>query len=133
MIDGGPLCGHRADVLHRTFGFEHEVPGRGAGLGRHRLGGVEQLIVVMDLKGQSDPRRLLAVEDLGKEDGGGCDLRSADVLLHPGVAAAGMEAQVEEAGVESGGSPGEPQVADEGQVHAGAHGRPVDGGNRRQR
>ena len=49
------------------------------------------------------------------------------------MAAAGVQAELEEAGVEAGRAPGQAHVAAQGQVHAGADGGAVDGGERRQR
>ena len=55
------------------------------------------------------------------------------VAQHPRVAAAGVEAEVEEAGVELARRAGEAHVAAQRQVHAGADGGAVDGGEGRQR
>ena len=60
-------------------------------------------------------------------------LGAGDALEHPGVAAAGVDAEVQEAGVEAGRRTGQSEVADERQVHAGADGGTVDGGDRGQR
>ena len=52
---------------------------------------------------------------------------------HPGVAAAGMDAELQEPGVEAGRPPGQAQVAHERQVHAGADRGAVDRGDGGQR
>ena len=52
---------------------------------------------------------------------------------HPGVAAAGVHAELQEPGVEPGRARGEAHVAHERQVHARADGGAVDRGDRRQR
>src|SRR3712207_6880486 len=52
---------------------------------------------------------------------------------HPGVAAAGMEPEVDEAGVELRPARREADVADEGEVHARADGGAVDRGDRGDR
>ena len=52
---------------------------------------------------------------------------------HPGVAAAGVQAERQEPGVEPGPRSGQPQVAGQGQVQPGADRGAVDRGDRRQR
>ena len=56
-----------------------------------------------------------------------------DAPEHPGVAAAGVQPELEEPGVEPGPPAGEAQVAHQGQVHAGPDGGAVDRGDGRQR
>ena len=86
--------------------------------GRHRVGRVEQGVVVDAAVDQPDPLGLGAVEDLAEHDRGHRRLRPGDAAEHPRVAAAGVQADLQEAGVELGPPGGEAHVAAEGQVHA---------------
>ena len=65
-----------------------------------------------------DPLGLGAVEHLAEQHGGGDRLRAGDALAHPRVPAAGVEAELQEPGVEAGSLAGQAHVADQGQVHA---------------
>ncbi len=75
---------------------------------------------------QADPLGLGAVQDLTEQDGGHRRLRAGDAPEHPRVAAAGVDADLQEAGVEAGSLGGDAHVAAEGHVHPGADGGPVD-------
>ena len=116
-----------------AFDPPHQLarPARGA-LG-HGLRGGEQLVVGHAPPHQPDPLRLGAVEHLAEQHGGGDGLRPGDALAHPRVPAARVEAELQEPGVEPGSLRGQAHVADQGQVHAGADRRAVDGGERGQR
>ena len=58
---------------------------------------------------------------------------AAATARHPRMAATGMEADLEEAGVEAGTAGGDAHVASESEVHAGPDGRFADRKERRQR
>ena len=82
---------------------------------------------------EPDPLGLGAVEHLAEEHRRHRRLRAGDAPQHPGVPAAGVDADLEEPGVELGPAGGETHVAAERQVHPGADRRTVDRGQRRQR
>ena len=125
--------GHGAEgLLH----LHHQVPGGGRGPGGQLVGGAQQLVVLHAAPHQPGPLGLGPVEDLAEEEGGGGRLGPGDAVEHPGVAAAGVEAQLQEAGVEAGPTGGQAHVAGQGQVHARAHRGAVhrgDGGQRAAR
>ncbi len=97
------------------------------------MGRGEQGVVVDAAVDEADPLGLGAVEHLAEHDRGHRRLRTGDAPEHPRVPAAGVEPDLQEAGVEPGPAGGEAHVAAEGEVHPGADGGPVDGGERRQR
>ena len=99
--------------------------GQGGGIGRQR-------IVVDAAPRQAAALGLRPVEHLAEQHRGRRGLRAGDALEHPGVAAAGVDAELEEPGVEPGPPGGEPQVAGQREVHAGADRGAVHGGDRRQ-
>ena len=94
---------------------------------------VEQLIVVDAAMGEADALGLGAIHHLAEHDGSHRRLRPGDAAQHPRVAAARVQADLQEPGVELGPAGGEAHVAAERQVHAGADRRTVDRGQRRQR
>ena len=68
----------------------------------HRLGGGEQLVVGEAAPHEPGPLGGGAVEHLAEQHGGGHGLRAGDASEHPGVAAARVQAELQEAGVEAG-------------------------------
>ena len=75
------------------------------------MGGAEQLVVVDAAVDEADPLGLGAVEHLAEHDGRHRRLRAGDAPEHPRVAAAGVQADLQEAGVEPGPPGGEAHVA----------------------
>src|SRR4029077_15143554 len=98
-----------------------------------RACGLDQLVVVDAAPRQPLAFGGLAVEDVAEDDGGGRALRTEKATHHPGVAAAGVEAELEEAGVEPRRSPGDAHVAGQRQVYTRPDGGAVDGRDRRHR
>ena len=95
--------------------------------------GLRERVVVDALVGEADPLGRLTVEHLSEEHGRCRDLRTDDAPQHPRVAPAGVQADLDEAGVELRPLRRDPQVAAERHVHAGADRRPVDRRDRGQR
>ena len=106
---------------------------RRGGAGGHLLRGGEQLVVVDAAVHEPDPLGLGAVHHLAEHDRGERGLRAGDAAQHPRVAAARVDADLQEAGVELRPPRREPHVAAEREVHAGADGGAVHRGERRQR
>ncbi len=90
------------------------------------MGDREQLVVVDAAVGETDPLGFCTVEHLAEHDGRHRRLRSGDAPEHPRVTATGVQADLQETGVELGTAGRDPNVAPEGEVHAGADGRAVD-------
>ena len=85
-----------------------ELVRRGGGALGHRLRGGQELVVGDAAPHQADALGLGAVEHLAEQDGGGDGLRAGDAAEHPRVPAAGVQAELQEPGVEPGrgGRPG---------------------------
>ena len=83
--------------------------------------------------GQADLGRSWTVDDLSEEHQGHGRLPVGDPPEPPGVPSPGMDAELQEAGVEAGGLARHDHVAGQGHVEPGPHRRTVDRGHRRER
>jgi len=126
----GVDVGHRLDgLLH----FDHQVARRRCSATGHLARHDEQLVVIDTAVNETHPLGFGAVHHLAEHHTGERRLRADDAAQHPRVTAAGMDADLQEAGVESGSAGGKAQVAPEREVHTGADGRAVDRGDGGQR
>ena len=132
-LDGRRVVVDVGHVLDRRLRDEHQLAWRGGRPRRQLLGVVEQRVVVDAAPHEPDPLGLGAVEHLAEHHRRHHRLRPGDAPKHPRVAAARVQPELQEPGVELGPAGGEAHVAPERQVHPGADGRAVDGGQRRQR
>ena len=93
----------------------------------------QQLIVVVATMHQAHAFGLGTVHYFTKHDTGKRGLRADDATQHPGVTAAGVNADLEKARVELGAPRGQPHIATEGEIHSSADRCAIDRGQRRQR
>jgi hypothetical protein len=91
-----------AIVLDGLLHLDQQFARRECGTGRHLLRGGEQLVVVVAAVHQADALGLGAVHHLAEHHAGEGGLRADDAAQHPGVPAAGVDADLQEARVELG-------------------------------
>ena len=95
--------------------------------------GFREVGVVDAPVGESDPLGGRPVEHLTEQYGRGSHLRADGPAEHPRVTPARVQADLDEAGVELRPGAGDPDIAPERHVHAGADGGAVHGRDGRQR
>lgn len=134
LVEHGSFLGtHRADVVERSFCPKHQLLWHLCGSTGHLGGRGQQLVVGHATMGKADSLCLGTIDDFAEENGGSRGLRATDVLEHPGVAATGMDTDLQKTIVEAGRLAGQPHITDERQIHPRPDSSAIDSGDGRQR